>query len=225
MTLRTHEKHFSIEFIQMGARVYVPTLGRFLQTDPVEGGTQNSYVYPSNPINSSDFSGQFGILIGIGAAVLLIFLIVAVVALVPQFHQSANHIGDYINKKAEETSRNIQKGVVALGGALAAGAAGASAADNSNRNKGKIKKSIDYALENAKKSHIFNNATHGLEKLVERAGSPEKFLTQVFNQIYTLGLQDGVYSSGISVKVLGDEVIVRGAMIDGIFEVGTIFEK
>ena len=41
----------------MGARLYVPILGRFLTVDPIKGGTQNDYVYPSDPVNSSDFSG------------------------------------------------------------------------------------------------------------------------------------------------------------------------
>jgi len=42
----------------MGARLYVPSLGRFLQVDPVEGGTLNPYVYAHDPVNMEDYSGK-----------------------------------------------------------------------------------------------------------------------------------------------------------------------
>ncbi|SDP43914.1 RHS repeat-associated core domain-containing protein [Actinacidiphila guanduensis] len=45
----------------MGARLYDPTTGRFLQTDPVPGGSANAYDYcTADPINCYDLNGQWG---------------------------------------------------------------------------------------------------------------------------------------------------------------------
>ena len=46
--------------IAMGARGYVPQIGRFLQPDPRRGGSDNPYGYANDdPLNESDLSGEY----------------------------------------------------------------------------------------------------------------------------------------------------------------------
>jgi RHS repeat-associated protein len=43
----------------MGVRTYVPQLGRFLQPDPVQGGSANDYDYTNqDPVNTVDLDGR-----------------------------------------------------------------------------------------------------------------------------------------------------------------------
>ena len=55
------EAQLELKPIQMGARVYIPGLGRFLQVDPIQGGTANNYVYVVDPVNDFDLNGMWSL--------------------------------------------------------------------------------------------------------------------------------------------------------------------
>jgi RHS repeat-associated protein len=44
----------------MGVRLYNPSRGLFTSTDPIPGGNDNAYTYPTDPINKTDLDGRHG---------------------------------------------------------------------------------------------------------------------------------------------------------------------
>lgn len=56
---RLTETPYSVPITQMGDRIYLPGLGRFMQPDSVEGGNANAYIYPADPVNGRDVDGNF----------------------------------------------------------------------------------------------------------------------------------------------------------------------
>jgi len=66
----------SVPLMEMGARTYVPALGRFLESDPIVNGGANPYAYVNgDPINGLDPTGTsdgwFGPIIGAIVAVVV----------------------------------------------------------------------------------------------------------------------------------------------------------
>jgi RHS repeat-associated protein len=56
---RGTEHEGNLDIIEMGARQYSPSLGRFLSMDPIEGGSANDYDYVAgDPLNASDTDGH-----------------------------------------------------------------------------------------------------------------------------------------------------------------------
>jgi hypothetical protein len=89
----------------MGARVYIPGIGRFLQVDPVEGGVDNNYVYPTDPVNEFDLTGEFAFL----APAAVILGRIAVQAAVRYGPTALRYSGHALKRMAQ---RNISKKTV-----------------------------------------------------------------------------------------------------------------
>jgi RHS repeat-associated protein len=59
---RQTEHEGLLNVIEMGARQYLPNLGRFLQVDPVDGGSANDYDYANgDPVNRFDLDGKLSL--------------------------------------------------------------------------------------------------------------------------------------------------------------------
>ena len=54
---RGYEHTGGLNQMLIGARTYLPALGIFTATDPIEGGNTTTYTYPQDPINGADLTG------------------------------------------------------------------------------------------------------------------------------------------------------------------------
>lgn len=106
----------------MGARVYAPSLGHFLQVDPVEGGTLNNYVYAMDPVNEYDLNGKW-----IFLAPIIWTVVRAIVVRVAPIVVAA------IVKHASQVANTITNAAKAVGNALKGSTSVAKTASNASK--------------------------------------------------------------------------------------------
>ena len=106
----------STMIVEMGARVYIPGLGRFTQIDPIEGGVDNDYVWPTDPIGKNDLTGKFALpLIPVLAIIIAVVLIVAVYVLAknpPRLPSVSISLPTLPTTQARPSERSISRSVV-----------------------------------------------------------------------------------------------------------------
>ncbi|NTW61693.1 hypothetical protein HGB24_03350 [Candidatus Saccharibacteria bacterium] len=124
---RSNEDIFTLKPIQMGSRVYIPSLGRFLSVDPVEGGSPNNYAYTQDPVNQSDYSGQAIFILAVPWAVQFLVGAVAIVVVSTTTLIAARSLAE-----SRQSSGTSSSGSQATSGSQAA--TGGTAPSNGNDN-------------------------------------------------------------------------------------------
>lgn len=95
-------------------------------------------------------------------------------------------------------------------------------ADIAKAARDKLKSSLDYALDKEAMGHVFV-PKHKLDNLVKSLGGEEATMTKIIESVQ--GVPNGVYnaSNPLVRTINGETVHIRGAMIDGVFKIGTAY--
>jgi len=110
------------DVILMGVRLYHPNTGRFLQSDPVDGGSATAYDYcNADPINCLDLDGRWGIklpsLSSIKNAVTVVAKVASVASMIPG---PIGTIAGVVSAGAYAATGNWKEAAWAMAGAAAA---------------------------------------------------------------------------------------------------------
>ncbi|WP_280435124.1 hypothetical protein [Nocardia carnea] len=86
----------------------------------------------------------------------------------------------------------------------------------------RLKSSLDYALDKEAMGHVFV-PKHKLDNLVKSLGGEEATMTKIIESVQ--GVPEGVYnaSNPLVRTINGETVHIRGAMINGVFKIGTAY--
>lgn len=103
--------------VLMGARLYAPAAGRFLSIDPVEGGNDNRYTYPADPINELDLTGEVAFVIP-----LVIIAVVGAAAMASTQTPHSRTAGANLVTTTERKIREAKLGLSTLAGHAKRGA-------------------------------------------------------------------------------------------------------
>jgi len=207
--------------VRFGARDYDPVTGRWTARDPIlfGGGQANLYAYVNNdPVNFTDPSGlawyddyldlqgTAEFIVGWGDA--WSFGLGAII-------RHAVGLGDVINECSWSYGAGSLYGLVSA--IILMRGAGANTPAGGAQQTARV-------IDPNKLHHIFGQARHNLGPLVQRFGSQEATFTAVES-----ATQAAVESQGLTgvfettVSVAGQNVVVRGNIMEGVARIATFF--
>jgi RHS repeat-associated protein len=190
------------------ARFYDPNTGRFISQDPLSfaGGDPNLYRYVTNqPTNGTDPTGH-SFWDRYGPAITIGLIIAGTVTLAVLTDGVSLAVEAEVAADAGAATEEVVAAEEALTEAEVEAEAEAEAVDPNKLN------------------HIFGNAEHGVDGLVDTFGSQENAYNAI--QQATQGLVDQQGVTGVFEEVVnvgGQDVTVRGVVIDGVVRIGTAF--